>query len=534
MLSNVPQIKESEIPANNIKKLHKYLLLIKEELDYYLQHIDTANVSGLEEELKDIEKSLKDIAEIDPNVLVTVIEKEVITSKTAMFMNCWIDELQVDYIETNFSDRLLNHPFPSGGVRNFIRIWEETNRYMTQTLSATEVEDFKTPSGLQIYWTAIAGDQAYKYFTITDPYTLNPNIEDAGAFKVKVRKVLTEYTKLEICFNEVTLSNGGTTVSPGMIWGTGTDTMGLTNKGKGYVYKDEVGLVIKQINEYNQGFSGLRLNCVTEAVEIWNKLLNVWVPINMGKTATFGAGNVVFHADKTELTAEDLIGVDSLHVGYNSEVPTIETDKSKLFTSGLVLLGVEKGEGTLGDVVIEGIPYEPIGKTYIIENGVPRLPWRVVSLTSKKIATFNDSGLYMSFYDDTYPNCGAMTTQKVKLDFATQIVLDCSSWIDWNNNMALSFVLTEERLADDEMWCEYLPNWDNYVNPGPNYTNPKIKYRFPLKRGPGDNGARAKIHLIGVSTIVGNYYMGIVPSTLLGAQNNYVEAEMQLVNMYIE
>lgn len=204
------------------------------------------------------------IPEIDPSVLTQVVEEKVITSEVAMIQNCWINELSVEYLETNFNALDTRQPYPVGGVRNFFRIYNEVHEHITQELSQTEVEDYKTPSGLQIYWTAIGDNaQAYKYFTITNPLEYNPKLtpEQVAAFKVKVRKVVKEYVKLSSNYEKF---NDNNDVVPTMIWGSGHgDSSGnpiaapsdcqiisgrTVYRGQGMIYKSRQGMHINYIN----------------------------------------------------------------------------------------------------------------------------------------------------------------------------------------------------------------------------------------------------------------------------------------------
>lgn len=213
----------------------------------------------IDEILKNVE-----IPDIDPNILIEVVEQKVITTEVAMIQNCWINELSVNYLETNFNALDTRQPYPTGGVRNFFRIYDEVHEHITQELSETEVEDYKTPSGLQIYWTAINDEpQAYKYFTITHPKEYNPDLTDAevAAFKVKVRKVVKEYVKLSSNFETFTGTND---VVPTMIFGSGHgDSLGnpisapsdcqIINgrtiyRGQGMIYKSRQGMHINYIN----------------------------------------------------------------------------------------------------------------------------------------------------------------------------------------------------------------------------------------------------------------------------------------------
>lgn len=213
----------------------------------------------------DLEEEINNIIDIptvkiDNTQLTEVIEEKVIVAEVAMIQNCWINELSVEFLETNFTDLDTRQPYPEGGIRNFFRIHDEIHEHVTQELSDTETEDYKTPSGKQIYWTAIGDNaQAYKYFTITPPEEYNPELtpQERAAFKVQVRKVISETVKLSTNFEQLTDSSND--IVPCMIWGAGNGggqvspqyqtVVGKTLQcGQALVYKSRKGLVLRYFN----------------------------------------------------------------------------------------------------------------------------------------------------------------------------------------------------------------------------------------------------------------------------------------------
>lgn len=183
--------------------------------------------------------------EVVQNVIVEVVEQEVITANTAHILNAWIRDLNVEFLETNFDALDVRREYPEGGIRNFIRIKEEQIEFVTQTLSETETQDYVNKDGNQIYYTAIdEHPQAYKYFTITSPISIYQDLTEkqVDGFKVKVRKVVSESIKAAFAFGLI-----GETQYPLMRWGIGTDGSGETDNGKGFIYKELDGLVLKYI-----------------------------------------------------------------------------------------------------------------------------------------------------------------------------------------------------------------------------------------------------------------------------------------------
>lgn len=196
------------------------------------------------------------------NSIVEVTKETVITAETAHILNAWIKNLYVDYLETNFSAIDPRLTAPTNSTRDYIRVKDLNMDFITQELSDSETEELMIPNPsnldelINVYYTAI-GDHpdAYKYFTITRPKNIYPELtdEEENAFKVMVRKRGSSGTKMKICFDEITLSNGTKTIAPVMIWGAGDGTTGnkhpeIENEercARGFIYKDQDGLKIQ-------------------------------------------------------------------------------------------------------------------------------------------------------------------------------------------------------------------------------------------------------------------------------------------------
>lgn len=253
---SIPKVRKLSLKLCETVKL--YNTLLDEELTYkvvgYNKSLttgdDTYQLGQRKKDFTDIEQIIAEqtqevVQDVVQNVIVEVIEQEVISANTAHILNAWIRDLNVEFLETNFEALDVRKPYPDGGIRNFIRIKEEQIEFVTQTLSDTETQDYMNKDGDQIYYTAIDEHvQAYKYFTITSPTSIYQNLTVAQVdkFKVKVRKVLTESIKTSFAFGLI-----GDTQYPLMRWGVGTDTSGTSDKGKGFIYKELDGLVLKYI-----------------------------------------------------------------------------------------------------------------------------------------------------------------------------------------------------------------------------------------------------------------------------------------------
>lgn len=221
-------------------------------------------ISLIEEITKNVE-----VPKIQTDTVIEVITQEIVSAKVAMITNCWINELNVEYLETNFSDIDIRQPYPVDGVRNFMRIIDERMEHVTQTLSDSEVEDYKTKGGLQIYWTAINdAPQAYQFFTITEPSALNEEIKDNAPYKVKVRKVLKEDVKMSSNFEKfkdtsdivpVMIFGAGAGDSQGNLISAPSDLQNIVGRdikcGQGFIYKNRKGLLLQYISSTGKPYA---------------------------------------------------------------------------------------------------------------------------------------------------------------------------------------------------------------------------------------------------------------------------------------
>lgn len=249
----IPKIKGLSLELCQVVRLHNTLL--NQEVDYKVvgysksltKEDDTYQLGERKKDFADIQEIVtQEVQSVAPDIIVEVVEKEVFSAKTAHILNAWVRDLNVEYLETNFEALDARKPPPFDNVRNFIRIEDEKIHYITQTLSTTEFEDYKNKDGYQIYYTAINDNpQAYRYFTLTDPTSIYSDLtlEQVDAFKVKVRKVLSESVKASFEFGDTDQN----TPYPKMVWGTGTDSSGTTDNGKGFIFKGLDGLVLRYV-----------------------------------------------------------------------------------------------------------------------------------------------------------------------------------------------------------------------------------------------------------------------------------------------
>lgn len=277
---SIPKIRKLSLALGQTVTIHNTLL--NEEMVYKVvsynksltKEPDIYQLGERKKDFTDIQQMVSDqVQEIAPEVIVEVFHKEVISANTAHLLNVWIRDLNVEFLETNFDALDVRREVPEGNIRNFIRIKEEDMEFVTQSLSTTETMDYKNKDGDQIYYTAINSQpDAYKYFTITNPANIHKNLsaEQLDAFKVKVRKVLTESVKASFKFG----TTSGDMQYPLMVWGAGTDVSGTTDKGKGFIFKDLNGLILRYItsagitHEIKLGENGIEGIPLGEVIDI--------------------------------------------------------------------------------------------------------------------------------------------------------------------------------------------------------------------------------------------------------------------------
>ncbi|MDR3091431.1 MAG: hypothetical protein LBU36_04420 [Clostridiales bacterium] len=264
------------------------------------------------------------------NAAMEVFKTETLSAETAQINAAWIRELYVQWLETNFEAIDPRRPYPAGGKRPFIRVHNQNIEHFISDVSEEEVEDFKLPSGQQVYYTSIEAEEAFKYFTVTDPVKWNaefrsvteenaPEYSYLGAhyeslaqlreayrenFRVKARKQTNMIPRKTQGFNMNGLNE------PWDVWGRGDEA----GNGCGYQYKDLDGFNLiytsRGAAEIPPGFEiGLKLR--DDGVYTRSLPEEGWVKLGAG-----GAANIVFLNRAPE--AADIAGAaeNTLFVQY--------------------------------------------------------------------------------------------------------------------------------------------------------------------------------------------------------------------------
>lgn len=181
----------------------------------------TPNITTIFKKIKkDYKKNddiIKDVIKNLPNNegfisrVIDVTEEETLSANNAHLLNAWIQNLFIQRLRTNIWGKntrnldlqLLINQGETEAENNYIIIEDQYLKMVTETIDLTQEEALmiENPNPIlenmvNVYYTAIGEDeQAYKYYTITKPSTLNNNIpiEDNELYEVKVFKTKLNY-----------------------------------------------------------------------------------------------------------------------------------------------------------------------------------------------------------------------------------------------------------------------------------------------------------------------------------------------------
>lgn len=171
-----------------------------------------------------------------PEIGVTIVNENVIKADTMQSIWCFSRYMLVQFLETNFDAIDLNKSYQA--KRKYIRIFDDNIKVIEADLSENETEPYKDPEGNKLYWTAVTGENAHKFFTYTSPLTIAKSERPEGLtddefealYTVNVRKTIAEYVKCSLGFP----MNSSGTGEPELVFGTGDEN----GNGKYYFVKD--------------------------------------------------------------------------------------------------------------------------------------------------------------------------------------------------------------------------------------------------------------------------------------------------------
>lgn len=178
--------------------------------------------------------------DLQPDQLVDVKVDAVVSIETLMAKSAWVENMQVEVLETN--TRAKSVKWGSASARDYIKIKENSITLGLEDLIETEFEQLHIEiNGVAtpVWYTAInENKQAYKYVTINHPKEYLPEITDEEAlnyaYMVYKSKGTQEKMKIEIIDG-----------NPRITFGVGT-VGGSSMLGKGVMQKDKDVLKIEK------------------------------------------------------------------------------------------------------------------------------------------------------------------------------------------------------------------------------------------------------------------------------------------------
>ena len=122
---SIPKSKNLDLQLCQLVRIHNTVL--NKQVDYkvvtYTKSLttgeDTYQLGERKRDFADIQEVItQEVQNVAPDIIVEVIEKEVISAKTAHILNAWVRDLNVEYLETNFDALDIRKPAPLENIRN--------------------------------------------------------------------------------------------------------------------------------------------------------------------------------------------------------------------------------------------------------------------------------------------------------------------------------------------------------------------------------------------------------------------------------
>lgn len=227
---------------------------VKKDLFYYFKQFNNATI-----EYNAKGKNPADNPEVKTTI-VEVTKQEVVAADNIEAMSAFIDDLQVERIETNVKQFICRPNLTVNGdsvkwtdkehtykadskvnIRGYIKMEGLTQKFVEvhlvvpanyDKITVNEMQPL-TVNGRQLYFTSVAGTQAFEYLTFTAPKTKYPNLtgDQAAMYTVYIRKTEAEYIKMQQSFEWNVTDN---TYYVKTVYGTGDES----GNGKYYFVKD--------------------------------------------------------------------------------------------------------------------------------------------------------------------------------------------------------------------------------------------------------------------------------------------------------
>lgn len=257
-----------------------------------------------------------------PEIGAEIVQADVIKSDTMQAIWCFSRYILTQFLETNFEAlETTDHR----SVRHYIRIHDDNLEVLEDTLDQNDVEWYHDPGGTGLYWTAVTGANAKKYFTYQSPTTINKSLWPSGMteeefenlYKVWVKKTLTSVTKATFRFP----TNAQGTAEPELVFGAG-DGQGY---GQARFFKDNDGFRFVYGSRTSHNEIGIKMD--DTGVYVTQDGTN-WILIGDdggagGADSPIGAVKIVDGA----ITSSDIEDGYNVYVAYDpSLTPYIEGD----------------------------------------------------------------------------------------------------------------------------------------------------------------------------------------------------------------
>ena len=210
--------KAGSLPAQ-VAALRGYVASLLENLRYLLANLDASNFS--EAGIEELGELVADLVRAKTVISDTVVADELYSAYGA------VASLTVDALRTDWQ-RAARYLAGDTSPLHYLDIHDEEISFVTAVTDGTETEQL-IRDGKRFYWT----DRTMSRMTC----------EKTTAWPVLCYRY-DELVKLTICFETIMLNNGTATVAPLLVLGAGT---GEGDRGKAFLFKDERGLVIRQV-----------------------------------------------------------------------------------------------------------------------------------------------------------------------------------------------------------------------------------------------------------------------------------------------
>lgn len=211
---NMPSLQSGQTDAQRIAALEDYTFALKRQLEWIMLNLDSKNI-------KEIDANITKLKNVEAETIVT----ETILTETLYAERGYIAELTVDQLETG--NKVANYKNSDTSDINYLKIYEQYIQFITASVtSPVGTEQATDRHGQLLYWRTSA--------------------EEATTTNVTSFPVMI-YTYNEFVKQQIAFFFDGVEQVPKIQLGTGSDPSGVTDNGKGFIWKDTNGLTLQYI-----------------------------------------------------------------------------------------------------------------------------------------------------------------------------------------------------------------------------------------------------------------------------------------------